>query len=193
MERHKEYLQNPTLTLREEIQENSNYISNAESSLNVHIQRIIGNFKASINYDACMSSSNVELTPTATNAHTVHVIASTECLNETLKEIGAPECTTLDEVDMSLFGTDDATERAQHDAKESTQHDAKESTQHDAKDSTQHDAKESTQHDAHNTMQKKAHNTMQKKAHNTMQKTAHNTRKDSSTSQRITLRLTALI
>jgi hypothetical protein len=143
MERHKEYLQNPTLAIQEEIQENCNYISTAESSLNVHIQRIIGNFKALINYDACMSSFNVEQTTTATNAQTVNVIESPigECMKETLTSLGAPQCTTLDEIDMSLLGTHVAREsNTAQDSTNGTNHvstillgidDAQQSTQHE--------------------------------------------------------------
>jgi hypothetical protein len=57
MERQKTYLLNPTSALLEDIRTHSTYISRAESSLNVHIVRIIRNFKASINYDAWMSGT----------------------------------------------------------------------------------------------------------------------------------------
>jgi hypothetical protein len=57
IERQKIYLRHPTNALLEEILTHSTYISRAESSLNVHIVRIIHNFKASTQYDAWMSGT----------------------------------------------------------------------------------------------------------------------------------------
>jgi hypothetical protein len=61
VERYKTYLLNPTTALMDEIRAHETYISNAESSLNVHIVRIIRNFKASINYDARMTGTMTEI------------------------------------------------------------------------------------------------------------------------------------
>jgi chromosome segregation ATPase len=66
MERHKAYLLNTTTSLLDEIYEHSASIANAESSLNIHVRRIIQNFKATIHYDASMSRSDVD---TFTTAH----------------------------------------------------------------------------------------------------------------------------
>ncbi len=59
IERSKQYQQNPTEALLHEISEHSAYISRAEKCLNVHIRRIIQNFKTTINYDVCMSGASV--------------------------------------------------------------------------------------------------------------------------------------
>ena len=67
LDRHKAYLLNPTVSLLNEIHEHSTYIANAESSLNIHIWRIIQNFKATLHYDAYMSCSD---TDAFTTAHT---------------------------------------------------------------------------------------------------------------------------
>jgi hypothetical protein len=67
MERHKAYFLNQTRPLLDEIYEHSTYIANAESSLNIHIRRIIHNFKATIHYDALMSCDDMD---TFTTAHT---------------------------------------------------------------------------------------------------------------------------
>jgi hypothetical protein len=50
IERYNTYVFNPTAALLAEIQVHSSYISRAESCLNVHIQRIIRNFKSSLHY-----------------------------------------------------------------------------------------------------------------------------------------------
>ncbi len=55
MERLEEFRVNPTAALREDITEHFLTITHAENCLNVHIQRIIRNFKRSINYDANMA------------------------------------------------------------------------------------------------------------------------------------------
>jgi hypothetical protein len=56
VERYKAYSLNPTTALMDEIRAHEAYITNAESSLNVHIVRIIHNFKNTIRYDTYMSS-----------------------------------------------------------------------------------------------------------------------------------------
>ena len=66
MERLEEFRENPTAALREDITEHSITITHVENCLNVHIQRIIRNFKTSINYDAKMADlkSLTDLTTT---------------------------------------------------------------------------------------------------------------------------------
>jgi hypothetical protein len=73
MERFKTYLLNPTIALLSEIRTHDLYISNAESSLNVHIIRIIHNFKVSVNYDACMPSTQNELTDAAKESKSITI------------------------------------------------------------------------------------------------------------------------
>ncbi len=65
MERLQSYLSNPTIALLGEIRAHDTYISNAESSLNVHITRIIRNFKVSVGYDECMSRTTTQTTTDA--------------------------------------------------------------------------------------------------------------------------------
>jgi hypothetical protein len=71
IERQQAYIANPTDALLHEIRQSSASITNAENCLNVHIQRIIRNFKETIHYDAIMSGdvnantngrNNVEIT-----------------------------------------------------------------------------------------------------------------------------------
>ncbi len=62
IERYNTYVLNPTAELLAEIQVHSGYISMAESCLNVHIQRIIRTFKASLYYDELMSGEHVGAT-----------------------------------------------------------------------------------------------------------------------------------
>jgi hypothetical protein len=60
VERQKTYRLNPTVALQNEIREHSISITSAENCLNEHIQRIIRNFKTSINYDALMSTLHTD-------------------------------------------------------------------------------------------------------------------------------------
>ncbi len=57
MERQREYLSNPSNALRNEIAIHSASITRAENCLNIHIQRIIRDFKNSIRYDESMSDT----------------------------------------------------------------------------------------------------------------------------------------
>jgi hypothetical protein len=56
MKRHQEFslTQNPGLL--QQMAEHSEYITNAENCLNIHIRRIIRNFKTQVGYDACMQA-----------------------------------------------------------------------------------------------------------------------------------------
>ena len=56
--RHQEFLLNPNPDLSRQMAEHSEYITNAENCLNVHIRRIIRNFKTQIGYDVCMQASS---------------------------------------------------------------------------------------------------------------------------------------
>ena len=57
IERQKAYQRNPSDTLLQEITAHSASITSAENCLNIHIRRIIRNFKTSVNYDAHMLQS----------------------------------------------------------------------------------------------------------------------------------------
>ena len=61
MERQHAYRAAPSVQLRHEITEHSRFITNAELCTNVHIQRIIRNFKTSIKYDDLNSNNEFEL------------------------------------------------------------------------------------------------------------------------------------
>ena len=54
IERQNAYQRNPSNALLQEIIAHSDSITRAENCLNVHIRRIIRNFKSTVNYDACM-------------------------------------------------------------------------------------------------------------------------------------------
>jgi hypothetical protein len=56
MERQKDYIAHPNAALQLEIREHSQFITDAENHLNVHVQRIICNFKSLIQYDDCMAT-----------------------------------------------------------------------------------------------------------------------------------------
>ncbi len=87
LERRKAYLLNPTTALQDEIRTHETYISNAESSLNVHILRIIRNFKASINYDKVyLAKEQLNEIDDATESTNDKVYLAKEQLNEIAKE-----------------------------------------------------------------------------------------------------------
>jgi hypothetical protein len=68
IERQKGYQSNPTDALLQEILNHSASITRAENCLNIHIRRIIRNFKTSINYDACMLGLDNGANAITTNA-----------------------------------------------------------------------------------------------------------------------------
>ncbi len=59
--RHEAYIQHPSVELLQEIHEHSTYITAAEGCTNVHIQRIIRNFKSLIKYADNFDASNTHL------------------------------------------------------------------------------------------------------------------------------------
>jgi hypothetical protein len=60
MENQTTYLQNQSIQLRHEIIKHDTFITIAENCTIVHIQRIIQNFKKSINYDATIAKGNID-------------------------------------------------------------------------------------------------------------------------------------
>ena len=60
LQRQMEYLRNPSPQLRQEIREHSMSLATAEKCTNVHIQRIVRNFKADIHYDDIMPDDGVD-------------------------------------------------------------------------------------------------------------------------------------
>ncbi len=93
--RYKHYVLNPTAALLAEIQKHSTYISRAESCLNIHIQRIIRNFKMTIQYDELMSgtSTTVEINTVQEQLHTL-----TSTHDSTNDEIKTAHDSTNDEI-----------------------------------------------------------------------------------------------
>ena len=140
VERYKTYHLNPTPALFDELQAHEAYISNAESSLNVHIVRIIQNFKTIICYDTYLSSPKSQIkidaaynstriavddddltqSPIVTARTSYHTYQATEQLND----ITNAQASKNDE-------TSSATERANEstDAKESTNDDTSSATE----------------------------------------------------------------
>ncbi len=96
LERHKTYRANPTDALLEEIRQCSASITNAENCLNVHIRRIIRNFKADVHYDEILSGAD-DLTRSK-------VESADACLNDDDIEIATRKVelanTSLNEVEI---------------------------------------------------------------------------------------------
>ncbi len=68
IERQKSFRHNPTDALLQEILNHSASITRAENCLNIHIRRIIRNFKTFINYDECMLGLDNGANANTTNA-----------------------------------------------------------------------------------------------------------------------------
>jgi hypothetical protein len=81
IERQTAYRLNPTDALLLEIREHSLSITLAENCLNIHIQRIIKNFKTTINYDALMSELNTPVVEISSNSTESEITKNDVCQN----------------------------------------------------------------------------------------------------------------